>query len=257
MSDLVKMEGGSPYPAWCFLDKLDPNVPTSWGLRTHELVHGEYIITKRQLDRASAALMSPGYMGNRSHKISHGHSFNLLREDMIDRYRQIGVPDYDIPSGLFPSGQAPNKPVSSLDLGPLKPRYAPYEELAHFGVKGMRWGVRRQRGSDGRVKRAKASSLSDEELRNTVKRMQLERNYRDLVSAESKANAGKLSRGKGAVEKAMKDAGQEALKNAFAQTIKIGGNYTIDRAIKEANEQPLLAPYAKRAETVKTILTKK
>ena len=46
--------------------------------------------------------------------------------------------------------------------------------LAHYGVKGMRWGVRNDKPS-------RASNMSDEELRNAVNRMRLEQQYKQLT----------------------------------------------------------------------------
>lgn len=63
-----------------------------------------------------------------------------------------------------------------------------HDFLAHYGVKGMQWGVRRKRGSDGRVsgtsgakpKVKSAKDLSDEELKSVVNRMNLEAQYSRL-----------------------------------------------------------------------------
>ena len=70
--------------------------------------------------------------------------------------------------------------------------------LAHYGIKGMRWGVRRKRGKGGRVEGGSSSKSesskpkSDAELREAVNRMQLQKQYKDLNAAlnpkkESKA----------------------------------------------------------------------
>lgn len=90
------------------------------------------------------------------------------------------------------------------------------EFLEHFGVKGMRWGVRRKRGSDGRVGgdssgskgsdgdsgkskdsgggsrskgsggTSKAQKLSTKELQEAVNRMNLENQYNKLSSDRAK-----------------------------------------------------------------------
>lgn len=73
-------------------------------------------------------------------------------------------------------------------------------ELKHYGVKGMRWGVRRKQGSDGRVKREtstdfkeartlakkRPSQLTNAELRKLNERLQLEQNYSNLTSKKNK-----------------------------------------------------------------------
>ena len=64
------------------------------------------------------------------------------------------------------------------------------EELMHYGVLGMRWGVRRASKRRGSSKKKKASRqsqqqpkrrMSNKELQSRVKRMKLEQQYRDLT----------------------------------------------------------------------------
>ena len=65
----------------------------------------------------------------------------------------------------------------------------PDNYLIHHGVKGMRWGRRQQRpqptlDSLGRTrgvsKHKKASEMSDDELRERINRMRLEKDYNSL-----------------------------------------------------------------------------
>ena len=69
------------------------------------------------------------------------------------------------------------------------------EELMHYGVMGMRWGIRRaskRSGGSKKGKNKKASRqhqqpqkkrrMSNKELTARVKRMQLEKQYRDLTN---------------------------------------------------------------------------
>lgn len=94
-------------------------------------------------------------------------------------------------------------PTSSEDL-----------ELFHYGIKGMKWGVRRPEGSDGNVssrfggkkkddtpesadaqkvkslKSKPLSSMSNQELRELNKRLDLEQNYSRLTKQPSKIQKG-------------------------------------------------------------------
>lgn len=84
------------------------------------------------------------------------------------------------------------------------------DSLKHYGIPGMKWGVRRREGSDGRVVRGKMpvsddfreakelakkrpSQLSNAELKKLNERMQLEQNYSNLTS---KKNQQKIKEGR-------------------------------------------------------------
>lgn len=81
-------------------------------------------------------------------------------------------------------------------------------ELYHYGVLGMKWGVRRDKSTSGgsskrrrRSKQAidpsykkahtkkKLKYMSDNELREVNKRLNLEKNYRDLTRTKKKGKA--------------------------------------------------------------------
>jgi len=85
------------------------------------------------------------------------------------------------------------------------------ETLAHFGIKGMKWGVRRPVGSSGRVEggahgsssdaerakeyhtRAKTQGthvLSNQELQHLTNRLNLEQQYSRLTSTGSRTSKG-------------------------------------------------------------------
>ena len=91
-------------------------------------------------------------------------------------------------------------------------------ELYHFGIKGMKWGVRRYQNKDGSLtaagkkrqasankhedytkvhSKANISSMSDAELRQRVNRLQMEQQYSKLSSSD-------VSKGKSYVNKAIK-----------------------------------------------------
>lgn len=56
------------------------------------------------------------------------------------------------------------------------------DSFSHWGVKGMRWGVRKDRSTSSAPARPKASELSDAELQKAVSRMNLEIQYSSLSS---------------------------------------------------------------------------
>lgn len=98
-----------------------------------------------------------------------------------------------------------------------------YNNLKHSGIKGMKWGVRRYQNPDGtltsegksRRKHIDAQSkkrsayknrggLSVKELENNIKRLQLEKQFRELTESE-------VSPGRTYAKSILKDIGKRAL----------------------------------------------
>lgn len=76
------------------------------------------------------------------------------------------------------------------------------KDMYHSGILGMKWGVRRERGSDGLVKKSKGQisddyakalalksknykHMSNQELSDLTKRLNLEKSYRELKSQDT------------------------------------------------------------------------
>lgn len=69
--------------------------------------------------------------------------------------------------------------------------------LEHYGVKGMKWGVRKRRnegdrarafgGGKTRFKDRRVQDLDEEEINRRIKRMELEKRYSDLNKSSAKA----------------------------------------------------------------------
>lgn len=134
------------------------------------------------------------------------------------------------------------------------------ESLEHYGTKGMRWGVRksssRSEGSGvaklrARIKdktndpdfrrkfiessgktrrrtlyRRSAKSLSSEELKRRIERMELERKYNDL-------NAGKISQGKKKTDGLLAKSGKKHLEKVISESL----NIAVGQAFKKSGHK--------------------
>jgi len=82
--------------------------------------------------------------------------------------------------------------------------------LEHAGVKGMKWGVRKDRLNSSTSRRVDPRKLSDDQLRAAISRMNMEKQYRDL----SKNQGVKI--GEDAIKNLAKDLAKTTLSAAAA-----------------------------------------
>ena len=140
------------------------------------------------------------------------------------------------------------------------------KELLHWGIKGMKWGVRRYQNKDGTLTPAgkkrynansesDAKSMSDQELRSKINRMNLEKRYVDL----SKNTNSKTSRVLNTASKLAKmgsDAGKITndgykLKNLDNQKTKTVGQQ-LDALSKGVSSAKKINNFAQERKVVKT-----
>ena len=66
-------------------------------------------------------------------------------------------------------------------------------ELIHYGVLGMKWGVRRKRNKSSNIEvvtnKKSVSELSDEELRRIINRHLMEKQYAQITAKQKSAGA--------------------------------------------------------------------
>ena len=105
------------------------------------------------------------------------------------------------------------------------------DALAHYGVRGMRWGIRKSRIKGAKrwtsKKQAKIDGMSDDQLRRVNNRLRLEKEYRQLTQTRMeryRAKAGKV------VEEAAANTLQNALQKNLKKAASLGGSAAIKGA---------------------------
>lgn len=88
------------------------------------------------------------------------------------------------------------------------------DELSHVGVKGMKWGKRKGRSSSSSAPKEDLSKFSDDELKQKINRLKLEKEYKSLTSTPQGKSA--VKSGAKAVGKMLAKVGQKEAE-AFLQ----------------------------------------
>lgn len=114
------------------------------------------------------------------------------------------------------------------------------EFFEHYGIKGMKWGVRRSREQLARLRGdkspktpskksgrdARLSSISDKELQSRINRLNMEKNYKRLLAEAAESNksptAKALAKGREEVQGVLVNAGKEAIKNYASSQFQVG-----------------------------------
>ena len=106
-----------------------------------------------------------------------------------------------------------------------------HSELMHFGVKGMKWGVRKSRIKNSKKwsssKQAKIDGMSDDQLRRINNRIRLEKEYRQLTQT-------RMERYRNKAGKAAEEAAFNTLQNVLQKGIKNAASKGGSAALKGA-----------------------
>lgn len=106
-----------------------------------------------------------------------------------------------------------------------------HSELMHFGVKGMKWGVRKPRIKNSKKwsssKQAKIDGMSDDQLRRINNRIRLEKEYRQLTQT-------RMERYRNKAGKAAEEAAFNTLQNVIQKGLKKAASQGGSAAVKGA-----------------------
>lgn len=126
-------------------------------------------------------------------------------------------------------------------------------ELAHYGVRGMRWGVRRYQRKDGSLtpegrkryseeespkpaapnKKKSVSSMSNADLRNEIERLELEQRYRRLASESAKLNRTTSQKAKEYVKNILIESGNDVGKKFAKYAMSVGVNKLFEKTFND------------------------
>lgn len=109
-------------------------------------------------------------------------------------------------------------------------------ELYHYGVLGMKWGVRRRRSSSNveipKPKKKTLSEMSDDELRSKLSRLQMEKQYKDLVK---QLNPQQESKAKAFVKRVLERSGENIATQATTYVMGKTANHFLEKIYNDPN----------------------
>lgn len=109
-------------------------------------------------------------------------------------------------------------------------------ELYHYGVLGMKWGVRRRRSSSNvetpKPKKKTLSEMSDDELRSKLSRLQMEKQYKDLVK---QLNPQQESKAKAFVKRVLERSGENIATQTTTYVMGKTANHFLEKIYNDPN----------------------
>lgn len=129
-------------------------------------------------------------------------------------------------------------------------------EMTHWGIKGMRWGIRRYQNKDGSLtalgmkrrtsddlsspktvakRKKKISELTNEEIQERINRLQLEKKYIELLNERvPKKETKEVKKGSGGVRKFLAESGKKILVDTSVDIASQAAKHLIAKAANKS-----------------------